>query len=158
MNDGLNKALLIGHLGQEPDLRYTNGGKAVLNLSLAVTSSFYDDSKEKREHTEWIKVTVWGSRAEKLAERLSVGARVSVEGSIRTNKWTDKEGRDREQYFVNASHVYLIGAENGSSAAAHKTDKRDDSGVRRAPSKPQHRERYAPNGPPNTGDDVDKWF
>ena len=152
MTDGLNKVLLIGHLGQEPDLRYTQSGKAVINLSIAVTSSFYDESKEKREHTEWIKVTVWGSRAEKLAEQLSVGARVSVEGSIRTNKWTDKEGREREQYFVNASHVYLI----GGTKAKDVVKQSNNNGSK--PSRPQHRERYAPNGPPNTEDDVDKWF
>jgi len=154
MTDGLNKVLLIGHLGQDPDLRYTQSGKAVLNLSLAVTSSYYDDTKEKKEVTEWIRVTVWGSRAEKLSEQLSQGARVSVEGAIRTNKWTDKEGREREQYVINASNVYSLGGGSNKATAAKQGNSRSDS----KPSKPQHRERYAPNGPPSAEDDPDKWF
>lgn len=153
MTDGLNKVLLIGHLGQKPDLRYTHVGKAVLNLSLAVTSSFYDDTKEKRENTEWIKITVWGSRAERLADQLTVGARVSVEGSIRTNKWTDKEGREREQYFVNASHVYIVGGAKVKDAVKQDGDSGDSK-----LSRPQHREKYVPNNPPITEDEVNNWF
>ncbi len=154
MTEGLNKVLLIGNLGQEPDLRYTQSGKAVLNLSLAVSTSFYDADKEKRENTEWIKVTVWGSRAEKLTEQLSVGARVSVEGSLKTNKWSDKNGVEREQTVVNATHVYLIGG--GSEAVDKSTRKRPDNGGSK-PSRPQHRERYVPNGAPTTKE-VDEWF
>jgi len=146
MSEGLNRVLLIGHLGQEPDLQRTQTGKAVLNLSVATTTSFYDADKERREYTEWHKVVVWGKRAEALNDALAKGMRVFVEGSIKTNTWEDREGNKRRDVVINASVVTPLGATDKSDRPQADTEK---------PARPQHRETYAPNGPPS---DEDKWF
>jgi single-strand DNA-binding protein len=109
MAEGLNKAILIGNIGQDPDLRYTQGGQPVLNLRLATTETFVNRDKERQQRTEWHTVVVWGKRGEALNKILSKGRSICVEGRIQTRKWEDKEGNKRYGTEVVATNVILLG-------------------------------------------------
>lgn len=115
MADGLNKVMLLGNLGADPELRHTQGGQAVLNLRLACSESYLDKDKNRQERTEWVNVTVWGKRGEALAKLLTKGARVFVEGGLRTSSY-DKDGEKRYKTEVVASNVILAG---GTRAQDH---------------------------------------
>jgi single-strand DNA-binding protein len=109
MADGLNKAMLLGNLGADPELRFTQGGTAVLNMRLATTESYLDRDKQRQERTEWHNVTVWGKRGEALAKILSKGSRVFVEGGIRTSSYEDRDGNKRYKTEIVASNIILSG-------------------------------------------------
>ncbi len=95
-NKGLNRVTLIGNLGQEPDVKYTPDGKAVTTISIATSETWKDnDTKEKKEKTEWHRVVLFGKLAEIAGEHLSKGSQVYIEGKLRTRKWTDKSGEDK---------------------------------------------------------------
>ncbi len=111
--DGLNRVMLLGNLGADPELRMTGGGQAVLKLRLATTESYLDKSKERQERTEWHSVVVWGKRAEGLGKILKKGDRVFVEGGLRTSSY-EKEGEKRYRTEVVAQNIILSG---GSSSA-----------------------------------------
>jgi len=115
MAEGLNKAILIGNLGQDPELRYTQGGQAVLNLRLATTETFVNRDKERQQRTEWHTVVVWGRRGEALNKILSKGRTICVEGRIQTRKWEDREGNKRYGTEIVATNVILVGGRGGSS-------------------------------------------
>lgn len=119
MTEGLNKAILIGNLGQDPELRYTQGGQAVLNLRLATTETFFNRDKERQQRTEWHTVVVWGRRGEALNKILSKGRSICVEGRIQTRRWEDRDGNKRYGTEIVATNVILIG---GRSAAAHSSE------------------------------------
>lgn len=91
----VNKVILLGNLGQDPELRNTAGGQSVANFSLATNERWKDKDGEKQERTEWHRVVLWGKVAEIAGEYLSKGDTVYVEGKLQTRKWTDKEGNDR---------------------------------------------------------------
>ena len=96
MQRGLNKVMIIGNLGNDPDVRYTQGGAAVSNISVATSETWKDKtSGEPVEKTEWHKVVFFGKLAEIVAEYLKKGAKVYIEGKLQTRKWQDKEGNDR---------------------------------------------------------------
>lgn len=115
MAEGLNKVLLLGNLGADPELRVTNGGQSVLALRLATTETYLDKDKVRQERTEWHSVTVWGKRAEALAKILSKGSRIMVEGGNRTSSYDDKDGNKRYKTEVNATNIILCGGKGGSS-------------------------------------------
>ncbi|EAP7475532.1 single-stranded DNA-binding protein SSB2 [Salmonella enterica subsp. enterica serovar Sandiego] len=93
---GVNKVILVGHLGQAPEVRYMPNGGAVANLTLATSESWRDKQDgEIREHTEWHRVVVFGKLAEIASEYLRKGAQVYIEGQLRTRKWTDQSGQDK---------------------------------------------------------------
>lgn len=107
---GVNKVTIIGNLGQEPEVRYTPGGKAVANASVATNESWKDkESGEQREKTEWHKVVFWGRLAEVVGEYLHKGSRVYIEGKLQTSKWTDKEGNDRYTTEIVANELLMLG-------------------------------------------------
>jgi single-strand DNA-binding protein len=95
MADGLNRVLLFGNLGADPELRTTSGGQSVLKMRLATTESYLDRDRVRQERTEWHNVVVWGKRAEALGRFLTKGTRLFVEGSLRTSSYEDKEGQKR---------------------------------------------------------------
>lgn len=116
MSEGLNKACLLGNIGQDPELRFTQGGQAVLKLRLATTEFVPSKDGDGKERTEWHSVTVWGKRAEGLNKILQKGARIYVEGSIQTRSWEDKDGGKRYATEINAQKVLLCGGPGGGGS------------------------------------------
>lgn len=108
MSEGLNKVMLLGNLGSDPELKVTQGGTAILKLSLATTESFVDKNNKRQDKTEWHRVQVWGKRAEGLAKILKKGDRIFVEGKIETSVY-DKKGEKVYSTSINATNVLLAG-------------------------------------------------
>ena len=113
MAEGLNRVMLLGNLGADPELRMTNGGQAVLKLRLATSETYLDRNKVRQERTEWHSVVVWGKRAEALAKFLTKGSRIFVEGGLRTSSYDDKEGNKRYKTEVVANNIILSGGGGG---------------------------------------------
>jgi single-strand DNA-binding protein len=114
--DGLNRVMLLGNLAADGELRFTQGGQALLNLRLATNESYLDRDKQRKERTDYHAVTVWGRRAEALAKFLRKGSSIFVEGSLRTSSYDDRDGNKRYKTEVIASNVLLT----GGKAAAHE--------------------------------------
>ena len=107
---GINKAILIGNLGRDPELRYTQNGQAVVNFTLATSEAWTDKaSGQKQERTEWHRIVAWGRTGELCAQYLSKGRSVYIEGRIQTREWEDKEGQKRWTTEVNAQTVQFLG-------------------------------------------------
>jgi single-strand DNA-binding protein len=117
MADGLNKVMLLGNLGQDPELKMIAGGQAVLNLRLATTESYLDKNNTRQERTDWHTVTVWGKRAEALAKILSKGSQLFVEGRIQTRSY-EKNGEKRYATDIVANNIILTGRRGGDSREA----------------------------------------
>ncbi len=113
MAEGLNRAILVGNLGMDPELKFTQGGQAVLRIRLATTESYPGKTGERQERTEWHTVTVWGKRAEALNKILSKGRTIWVEGRIQTRSWEDKDGNKRYSTEINAQNIGLMGGGGG---------------------------------------------
>ncbi len=110
MARGVNKAILIGNLGQDPEIRHTPSGSSVCNVSLATTESWKDrDSGERREKTEWHRLVFFGRLAEITAEYLHKGSQAYVEGRLQTRKWQDQGGNDRYTTEVVVSEMHILG-------------------------------------------------
>lgn len=109
MAQGINRVTLLGNLGTDPELRWTQGGQAVLNLRLATTETFIDRNKERKERTDWHNVTLWGKRAEGLSRFLTRGSQILVEGRLQTSKYQDRDGNDRYKTEVVALNIVLTG-------------------------------------------------
>jgi single-strand DNA-binding protein len=92
---GVNKVILVGNLGKDPEVRYTPNGKAVANLTLATSESWKDQSGQVQEKTEWHRVSIFGKLAEIAGEYLHKGSQIYIEGKLQTRKWTNKEGQDQ---------------------------------------------------------------
>lgn len=106
----LNKVQLIGNLGRDAELRYTQGGSAVATINIATTEVWNDKSSgEKREKTEWHRCVMWGQQAERLSEYLTKGKQVYIEGKLQTRKWQDKDGNDKYTTEINVFSVVLLG-------------------------------------------------
>ena len=117
MARGINKAILIGNLGNDPDIRYTASGTAIANISLATAESWRDkNSGEQQERTEWHRIVFFGRLAEIVGEYLRKGSQIYVEGRIQTRKWQDKEGNDRYSTEVVASEMQMLGGRGGAGA------------------------------------------
>jgi len=114
MARGVNKVTLIGNLGADPEVRYTTNGSAVANIRLATAESWRDkDSGEQQERTEWHRVVFFSRLAEIVGEYLKKGSQVYIEGSIRTNKWQDRDGNDRYTTEIIASEMQMLGGRGG---------------------------------------------
>lgn len=109
MAEGLNKVLLIGNLGLDPELKYTQGGQAVLRMRLATTERYGNKAGERQERTEWHTVIVWGNRAEALNKFLHKGKTIYVEGRLQTRQWEDKDGGKRSTTEIVANQILLLG-------------------------------------------------
>jgi len=108
MAGSLNKTMLIGRLGVDPELRYTQSGQPVCNFRMATDESFVDRQGNKQDRTEWHNVVVWGRQAETTANYLSKGRLVYVEGSLQTRKWQDQNGNDRYTTEIKAHRVQFL--------------------------------------------------
>jgi single-strand DNA-binding protein len=113
MAEGLNRVMLLGNLGADPELRMTSGGQAVLKLRLATSETYLDRNKVRQERTEWHSVVVWGKRGEALAKILNKGSRIFVEGGLRTSSYDDKDGNKRYKTEVVANNIILSGGGGG---------------------------------------------
>jgi single-strand DNA-binding protein len=114
----VNKVILIGNLGKDPEVRYTSGGQAVANLRIATSRSWTDkQSGQRKEETEWHDVEVWGKQAEQCGEYLAKGRQVFVEGRLKTDKWQDKTtGQERSKVKVVADGVRFLGGRGAGGA------------------------------------------
>jgi single-strand DNA-binding protein len=112
----VNKVILVGNLGKDPEVRYTSGGQAVANLRIATSRSWNDkQSGQRKEETEWHDVEVWGKQAEQCGEYLAKGRQVYVEGRLKTDKWQDKQsGQERSKVKVVADTVRFLGGRGGA--------------------------------------------
>jgi single-strand DNA-binding protein len=113
----INKVILVGNLGKDPEVRYTPGGQAVANLRIATSRNWTDkQTGQKKEETEWHDVEAWGKQAELCGEYLAKGRQVYVEGRLKTDKWQDKEtGKDRYRVKIVADNIrFLSGGERGA--------------------------------------------
>ncbi len=114
----VNKVILIGRLGQNPEVRYTPSGAAVANFSVATNESWTDKSGQKQERAEWHKVVVWGKLAELCSQYLTKGRQVYLEGRLQTRQWQDKDGQTKYTTEVQAQTVQFLGANAGAGAGA----------------------------------------
>jgi len=107
----INKVILIGNLGRDPEVRYTTSGTAVANFTLATTDRWSDSaSGERKEKTEWHRIVVWAKQAEIAGEYLRKGKQVYVEGSLQTREWTDRDGNKRYTTEVNCRNFQMLGS------------------------------------------------
>ena len=109
----VNKVILVGNLGRDPETRYTTGGDAVTNIRLATTDTWKDKNGEKQEKTEWHSIVFYGRQAEIAAEYLKKGRQIYVEGRLQTRKWQDKEGQDRYTTEIVADRMQMLGNREG---------------------------------------------
>jgi single-strand DNA-binding protein len=118
MARGINKVIVVGNLGNDPDTRYMPSGGAVTNLSIATSESWKDkQSGEQKERTEWHKVAMFGRLAEIAAEYLRKGSQVYIEGKLRTRKWQDRDGNDRYTTEIIADEMQMLGGRGGAGGA-----------------------------------------
>lgn len=112
----VNKVILIGNLGADPEVRYTTGGDAITSIRVATTEVWKDKNGEKQERTEWHRVVFFGKTAEIAGEYLKKGSQVYVEGRLQTRKWQDKDGQDRYTTEIVADRMQMLGGRAGGSA------------------------------------------
>jgi len=123
MARGVNKVILIGNLGADPEVRYTQNGNAVANISLATTTVWRDkQSNELQERTEWHRIVFFNRLAEIVGEYLKKGSKVYIEGSLRTRKWQDKTGSDRYTTEIIANEMHILDTRNGGSSNTSPTE------------------------------------
>ncbi len=110
----VNKVILVGRLGRDPETRYTGGGQAVCNFSMATDETFKDRSGERQKRTEWHKIVVWGKSAEIAQQYLKKGSQIFLEGRIQSREWTDKENQKRTSYEIVATNFRMLGSKSDS--------------------------------------------
>jgi single-strand DNA-binding protein len=116
MARGINKVILVGNLGNDPEVRYTPAGAAVTTISVATTESWKDKEGNKQEKTEWHRVVFFSRLAEIAGEYLRKGSQVYIEGKLRTNKWQDQSGQDRYTTEILANEMQMLGGRGGDSS------------------------------------------
>lgn len=113
----VNKVILVGRLGRDPETRYTSGGHAVANFSVATDESYKDRNGERQKRTEWHKIVVWGKQAEIAQQYLKKGSLVFIEGRIQSREWQDKEGQKRTAFEIVANNFRMLGGRAEGMAA-----------------------------------------
>lgn len=154
MARGINKVILIGNLGQDPDIRYTQSGAPVANLSLATAESWRDrETGEQNERTEWHRLVMFGRTAEVAQQYLKKGSQIFVEGRLQTRKWQDRDGNERYTTEVVVNDMQMLGGRGGEGGGISGGGMRGDdnySGQGGGAPAPQ---RKAPAAPAGGGDD-----
>jgi single-strand DNA-binding protein len=113
----VNKVILVGRLGRDPETRYTGGGQAVANFSVATDETYKDRNGERQKRTEWHKIVVWGKQAEIAQQYLKKGSLIFIEGRIQSREWQDKEGQKRTSFEVVATNFRMLGGRGDAVAA-----------------------------------------
>ena len=124
---GVNKVIILGHLGKDPEMRYQPSGAAIANFSVATSETFKDKDGNKQERTEWHRIVLFGRIAEIAGEYLRKGSMAYVEGRLQTRKWTDKEGQERYTTEIVGDRLQLVGARGGGGGGAASFDEEDQS-------------------------------
>jgi single-strand DNA-binding protein len=114
----VNRVILVGRLGRDPETRYTGSGQAVANFSVATDESYKDRNGERQKRTEWHKIVVWGKQAEIAQQYLKKGSLVFIEGRIQSREWQDKEGQKRTSFEIVANNFRMLGGRAEGAAAA----------------------------------------
>jgi single-strand DNA-binding protein len=117
----VNKVMLVGNLGKDPELRFTASGRAVARFPMATSESWTDNDGNRQERTEWHNVVVWGKEAESVGQYLTKGRQVHVEGAIRSRQYDDKEGQKRYITEIISQRVTFLGSGRGEGTAARDT-------------------------------------
>ena len=146
----VNKVILVGNLGRDAELRYTPGGAAVATLNMATTEVWNDKAGQKQEKTEWHRVVLWGKTAESLAEYLTKGKQIYVEGRLQTRQWDDKDGNKRYTTEIRSDRVVLLSGGGGGRGGGMSRSSGADEGMGGHAPGPGH------DGPdqPLTDDDI----
>jgi single-strand DNA-binding protein len=118
----VNKVILVGNLGRDAELRYTPGGAAVATLNMATTEVWNDKGGQRQEKTEWHRVVLWGKTAESLAEYLTKGKQIYVEGRLQTRQWDDKDGNKRYTTEIRSDRVVLLSSGGGRGAPMDRNE------------------------------------
>src|SRR5258705_13151994 len=118
----VNKVILVGNLGRDPETRYTTGGDPITNVSIATTDTWKDKNGEKQEKTEWHRVAFFGKLAEIAGEYLKKGSQVYVEGRLQTRKWQDKDGQDKYTTEIVANQMQMLGSRPGMGGGDRGAD------------------------------------
>jgi len=149
---GVNKVILVGNLGQDPDIRYQPSGGAVANLSIATSESWRDkQTGENKEQTEWHRVVLFGKLAEVAGEYLRKGSQVYIEGKLRTRKWQDQSGQDKytTEIVVNVGGVMqMLGGKQEAGQQPRAQQSRGSGGMQQARNQLQRQSAPANNEPP----------
>ena len=127
----LNKVMLIGNLGKDPEVRYTTSGQAVASFNLATSEKFKNKSGDWEERTEWHRVTLWGKLAEIAGEYLAKGKTVYIEGRLQTRKWTDRDGNDKYTTEIVGDKMQMLGGKGDSGSSSGGGARRPAAGGRR---------------------------
>jgi single-strand DNA-binding protein len=147
MAKGINKVILIGNLGAEPEVRYMPNGRAIANVRLATAESWKDrETGQQQERTEWHRIVFYGPLAEIVKEYLHKGSQIYVEGRLQTRKWQDKDGQDRYTTEIVANEMQMLGGRGGGSSPME----RDSS----APARSQSSSGGLDSAPPDFDDDI----
>jgi single-strand DNA-binding protein len=155
----VNKVILVGRLGRDPETRYTGGGQAVANFSVATDETYKDKNGERQKRTEWHKIVVWGKQAEIAQQYLKKGSLIFIEGRIQSREWQDKEGQKRTSFEIVATNFRMLGgrgdgASSGGSSSGRSTGGgADDFESHAAPADDTYGGGGAPSGGPEISDE-----
>ncbi len=135
--NGVNKTIIIGTLGRDPEIKYTASGSAVVNLSVATNETWKDKTTgEMNERTEWHRIVMFGKLAEIAAQYLKKGSQAYFEGRLQTRKWQDQNGQDRYTTEIVANEMQMLGSGSGGQSAAHRPSQLAPSGPASSPGNP----------------------
>ena len=126
MSRGLNKVMVIGHLGRDPEMRYTPSGRPVTTFTVAVSRSWNTAEGERRSETEWFNIVAWGNLAEICKQYLHKGQQVYIEGRLQTRQWEDKEGQKHKNVEVVANEMMMLGDRRDNSKKSDEADQEED--------------------------------
>jgi single-strand DNA-binding protein len=158
----VNKVILVGRLGRDPETRYTGGGQAVANFSVATDESYKDKNGERQKRTEWHKIVVWGKQAEIAQQYLKKGSLIFIEGRIQSREWQDKEGQKRTSFEIVATNFRMLGgraegAAAGGGGGSQVRSGGDDFETHAAPAEESYGGGgggHAPSGPEISDEDI----
>jgi single-strand DNA-binding protein len=149
----VNKAILVGRLGRDPETRYTGGGQAVANFSVATDYSYKDKNGERQKRTEWHKIVAWRQLAEICQKYLKKGSLVYIEGRIETREWQDKEGQKRYSTEIIANEMRMLGGKGDGGGAGAGRSASDDTESHATPAE-DFGGGHAPSGPEISDEDI----
>lgn len=136
---GVNKVIIVGHLGADPEVRYTQGGQAVASFNVATSETFNDKNGERQERTEWHRVVAWAKLAELCGEYLRKGRQAYIEGRLQTRQWDDKDGNKRYTTEIVAQTVQFLGGRGDNAGAPRADDGHAPAPAPRQQAAPQQR-------------------